>query len=142
MALIVYPDTNNDAFCSLADANTLITANIPSTQRTAWEGLADPDKEIIIRQSTILLRQKITAPTTLEDNLKLACAYLSNHSVGIDMTKKTTSNNVKKKSIAKGAVATEFFGETQDSNAFPSIVTALISTYGVTSGGTFSFLRG
>ncbi len=146
MALTIYPDTGYDSLCSLADMSTLISLNIPSSQRTAWEALTDAEKEITARQATTLIKQKITLPTTLEDNLKLACSYLANHSVGVDMTKKSNSNNVKKKSIAKGTVATEYFGQTQASNAFPTLVTSLLSRYDVskygTSGGTVTFLRG
>lgn len=138
--LIIYPLDNYDSFCSLADAETLITNNIPATQHTAWDALTDPDKEILLRQSTLLIKNYITLPVDLENELKLATVYLANSSVNVDMTGDDGKSNIKSKEIV-GVVKTEFFGRGNDSNSFPEMVTMLLSKYSLISGSTFVFDR-
>ena len=54
--LTIYPNTDYDSFCALADAETILLNNIPASQRTSWDALADADKEILLRQSTTGLK--------------------------------------------------------------------------------------
>ena len=141
MALIIYPITGYDSFCSVADADTLLSLNVPTAQRTIWNTpLSESDKEILLRQSTILIKQKITLPDTLEDDLKLATAYLANHSTNIDMTNEDGNDNVKVKEIV-GVVKTEYFGNSESSNSFPDIVNSLLVQFEASSSGGFSFSR-
>ena len=108
MALIEYPTTGWDTFCSLANAEALLLANVPSAQRTAWDALIDADKEIILRQATIMIRTSITLstdlPLTLDPDLQLATAYVANSSVGIDMLTSDKSSNVKVKEVGVGGL--------------------------------------
>lgn len=140
MALILYPLDGYDTFCSLADAESLITNNIPSIQHTAWDALQDPEKEILLRQATLIIKNKIDLPEELENELKLATVYLANSSVGLDMTNDDGKSNIKSKEIV-GVVKTEFFGKSSDSNSLPDMVTMLLSKYDFTSGSSFIFQR-
>lgn len=141
MALTVYPTTDYDTFCSLADAETIVSDNIPSAQHTSWDDLTDENKEVELRQATILIKNKVTVPPTLENDLKLACVYLANSSVGTVMTDNDgTTGNVKTKDIV-GVVRTEYFGRSEDNDSFPNIVNLLLSQYEVASGSSFSFER-
>ena len=142
MALIIYPTTNYDTFCLLADAETILLNNIPLAQRTSWDALADADKEILLRQSTLLIETRIVKPSTLESNLQKACAFLANYSVNQDMTNSDgKTGNIKVKEIVD-VVKTEYFNASKDSDSFPSIVSALLKGYGVTTSSTFTFNRG
>ena len=141
MALIIYPTTSYDTFCSLVDAEALILANVPTAQKALWDALTDPDKEILLRQATLLIKNKITLPYTLEDDLKLATAYLANSSVAVDMTTSDGKENVKVKDIV-GVVKTEYFSRGQDSNSFPDLVVLLLGQYQITSvGSSIKFAR-
>lgn len=141
MALIVYPSTGWDAFVSLADCNTILTNTVPSSQLVAWTALSDIDKEVYIRQSTMLINAQITPPDTLEQDLKTATSYLSNFSIDTDMTNEDGSDNVKVKEIV-GVVKTEYFTKSEDkSNEFPDIVVSLISQYYTKASSSFSFVR-
>lgn len=142
MALTIYPLDNYDSFCTVADADTLLTANVPTSQRTSWDALIEADKEIYLRQATTIIRTKVSElPTTLEDDLKLACAYLANYSVGIDMTNSDNKGNLKRINIANETIEKEYFTQTKDSNDLPDIVVSLLAQYGVKTTGTFSFQR-
>lgn len=139
--LIIYPDTNYDSFCSLADAEVILLNFTPTAQRTTWDITADTDKEILLRQSTLLIQQKVEQlPDTLETELKQSCAFLANHSIGVDMTNEDTSGNLKIKEI-DGVIKKEWFSPNKDSNSLPDIVTQLLSKYDVSSSGAFSFTR-
>jgi len=141
MALIIYPDTGYDSFCSVVDADDLIDLNIPAAQADAWFNIADDfDKEVLLRQATTIIKHRIDLPDTLEDNLKLATVYLANASIGIDMTNEDGNNDIKSKEIV-GVVKTEFFGTKKDSNALPDMVTMLLAAYDVKSSSSFSFER-
>lgn len=141
MALTIYPATGYDSFTTLADAEALILANIPAAQHTAWDALPDDAaKEIELRQATILIKNKTTLPDTLEDDLKLACVYLANSSVGVTMTNEDGKADIKMKEIVD-VVKTEYFGRSKDSNEFPDIVNMLLSQYEVTTSSSFSFER-
>ena len=144
MALIEYPTDSWDAFVSLADCNFLISNNIPSTQSTGWDALTvDTDKEVYIRQATQLIKAKITLPDTLEDDLKLATAYLVNHSVGKNMLDDDNKSKVKRKKY-DGAMETEYFAPPDEGDSFPDVVNNLIGQYLPTdavSSGSFSFTR-
>lgn len=137
MALIIYPTDSWDSFVTIANADTILTNNIPSTQRTLWDALTDTDKEIYLRQATELIRTKITLPDELEDDLQKATSYLANYSVGKDMTNDDGSGNVKVKNIAQTTIKKEYFYAGANSNAFPSNVTALLSQYGYGGANTF-----
>ena len=139
--LIIYPTDLYDSFVSLADAETILTNNVPSSQLTDWNNLLDSDKEIYLRQATLLIANKITLPATLEDNLKRATTYLALHSVGKVMTANDgKTGNIKRKRV-EGVIDTEYFNAGQDSNSFPEIVTLLLKDYGTTSSSSFAFSR-
>jgi hypothetical protein len=141
--LVIYPTTNYDSLCSLDSANTIITNYFQASQRARWEALDDADKESLLRQSTLLIEQKVgELPSTLEINLQRATAYLANHSIGKDMTNESNTGNVKIKEIT-GVVKTEFFNPSEDkSNDFPDIVTSLLAVYDIRNSSSFSFNRG
>jgi len=140
MALIVYPDTGYDTLCSLSDAEAIILANIPAAQHTAWDLLDDPAKEIELRQATLLIKNKITLPNTLENDLKFACAYLANSSVDIVMIKSDGKGEIKSKEIVD-VVKTEWFSPRKDSNSFPDIVNMLLKQYELIASSSFTFER-
>ena len=140
MALTVYPTDDYDSFSSLADAETIISENIPSAQHASWDDLSDSDKEVLLRQSTIIIRNKITLPSTLESDLQFACVYLANSSVGVGMTDSDGKGDIKIKEIT-GVVKTEWFTARKDSNSLPDIVVTLLAQYKVTSTSSFSFER-
>lgn len=141
MALTIYNDDGWDSFVTIANADTILTNNIPSTQRTLWEALADTDKEIYLRQATELIRTKITLPYELEDDLQKATAYLANYSVGKDMTTSDGESNLKRKNIAQTTIEKEYFYPGSKSNAFPDNVIALLSQYGYGGANSFTLDR-
>ena len=140
--LVIYPTTDYESFCSLTDANTIITNYFQASQRAGWEALDDTDKESLLRQSTLLIEQKVgELPTALETNLQRATAYLANHSIGKDMTNESNTGNVKIKEIT-GVVKTEYFNPSEDkSNDFPDVVISLLAKYDVSNSSSFSFNR-
>ena len=139
--LIVYPTDNWDSFTSLADAETNIANNIPSASRVGWDALTvDADKEIYLRQATTIIRGKITLPSTLEDDLKLATAYQANYSVGIDQTRDNGNGNLKIKNIV-GVTEKEWFSPRDSNNDLIDIVDSLLKDYIKASEGSFSFDR-
>jgi hypothetical protein len=138
--LTIYPLSDYDSFCSITDADTILTNNVPSTQRTLWDALTVVDKEIYTRQATTLIRQRITLPETLETDLKRATAYLANHSISKNMLDDDSSDNIKEKSI-DGVVKTVYFNRGESSNAFPSLVESLLSQYNSVSDSSFVFQR-
>ena len=144
MALIEYPTTGWDTFCSLANAEALLLANVPSAQRTDWDALIDADKEIILRQATIMIRTRITLstdlPLTLDPDLQLATAYVANSSIGVDMLTADKSSNIKVKEVAC-IINTEYFARGKDSNSFPDIAIPLLSKFNFVSDSSFSFSR-
>ena len=142
MSWIIYPTTNYDSFCLLADADIILTNYLQTSQLVAWTALSDADKQTLLRQSTLLIEQKVEElPTALEINLQRATAYLANFSIAKDMTNEDKSSNVKIKEIT-GIVKTEYFNPSEQSNTFPDIVLSLLSVYDVFSSGSFSFIRG
>jgi len=141
MALTIYPNIDYDSFCSLADAELLIVANVPAAQHTLWDALTDPNKEVQLRQATLLIKNKIQLPGTLEDDLQLACALLANSSTGTDITDSDgKTGNVKSKEIVD-VVKTEYFGRSKGNDEFPNMVNLLLSQYQVKSSSSFTFER-
>ena len=140
MALILYPNTEWDAFVSVINCKELLALNVIGSQREAFDNLSDSDIEIYIRQSTTLIKNYITLPSTLEDDLQLATAYLVNYSVGKVMTDSDKSSNVKVKEIVD-VVKTEYFSPNSDVNSFPEIVESLLVQYDGVSDGSFIFNR-
>ena len=130
MALVIYPTDDYTSFCSIADADTLLTANLPATQHATWDDLSDANKEIYLRQATILIKPRITLPSTLEDDLELACAYLANYSIAIDMTNSDGKDNLQELGIDKGTIKKVWFSKGAASNSFPNIVQVLLGQYG------------
>ncbi len=139
MALILYPLENYDAFVSVENCDEILSLNVIGSQRTLYDALEDSDKEIYIRQSTLLIKQKIVLPAELEQDLQTATAYLVNHSIGQVMTNDNNSGNIKRKEIFE-VVETEYFTQGEDSDSFPSIVDSLLSQY-YKSLSSFSFER-
>ena len=141
MSLIIFPTTDYDSFCSVTDADSLLSLNVPTAQRTLWDApLSTQEKEIYLRQATLLIKQKITLPDTEEDDLTLATAYLANHSIGVDMTNEDGENNIKVDEVV-GVVKTEYFSPSESSNSMPDIVLSLLTGYEATSQSSFSFNR-
>jgi len=140
MALVIFPTTDYDAFVTVVNCDSLLEVNVIGTQRAAYDALSDGDKEIYIRQATTLIKHNAELPTTLEDDLQLATAYLVNHSVGIDMLNSDNTSNVKVKDI-DGVVKTEYFSQNSDSNSFPDIVQSLLEQYDGAVDGSFTFSR-
>jgi len=140
MALTIYPNTGYDTFCLLADAETLILNNIPSSQHATWDALLDADKEILLRQSTLIISGRITLPDALEDALQLATAYLANFSAGVNMVDTDGKSNIKVKDIV-GVVKTEYFSRSKENNALPDIVEMLLKPYSIVSINSFEFSR-
>ena len=139
--LIEYPNTGFDTFCSLTDAEALISANVPAAQHELWDALTDPNKEVHLRQATILIKNKIQLPGTLEDDLQLACALLANSSTGTDLIDSDgKTGNIKSKEIVD-VVKTEYFGRSKKNDEFPNMVNLLLSQYEVKSSSSFSFNR-
>jgi hypothetical protein len=138
--LIIYPTINYDSFCSLADANTIISLNVPKAQRSLWDAITDDlEKEIYLRQATLIIKDKITPPSTLEDDLKKATAILANHQVGMNVTDKDDSHYIKRKKVDD--LETEYFDMRQPDESIPSFVVSLLKQYEVQTSGTFVFGR-
>jgi len=137
MALTVYPIENYDSFSSLVDADVLIGFMVNDN---GWSALTDPEKEAYLKQSTMLMKDRIELPTTLEYDLKLSCLHLSVYSIGKDMLNNDGKNNIKRKSI-DGVAETEYFSKASASNAFPYIVRTLLSKYGLMAKNTFRLER-
>lgn len=140
MALIIYPTSGWDSYVSLADAETIVTNNIISP--ASWNALTNAQKELYLKQSTTLIRLKITDPLTLTtpSDLELATVYLSINSIGIDMMDSDGKENLKRIKI-DGAIEKEYFTKSDSSNKFPDIVEALLSQFIYSGSGTFSLNR-
>jgi len=140
MALIIYPTTSWDSYVSLAEAETIASANIINL--TAWNALTNATKELYLKQSTTLIRLKIIDPATTStpSDLKLATVHLSVSSIGVDMTDNDGKENIKRIKI-DGALEKEFFTKGESSNAFPDIVTALLAQYQYVSTSSFVLTR-
>lgn len=140
MALIIYPTTNYNSYVSLADAEILITDNV--INHTAWDALVNADKELYLKQSTTLIRLKITDPATTEtpSDLELATIYLAVSSIAVDMTESDGKDNLKRIKI-EGAIEKEFFTKGEKSNTFPDIVEALLSQYTYSNSSSFTLQR-
>jgi hypothetical protein len=138
--LIIYPTTNYDSFCSLTDANTIISLNVPTVQRSLWDAITDDlEKEIYLRQASLIIKDKITPPNTLEDDLKKATAILANHQVGMNVTDKDDSHYIKRKKVDD--LETEYFDMRQPDESIPSFVVSLLKQYEVQTSGSFVFGR-
>lgn len=137
MALITYPATLWDSYVSLANAETIIANNIISP--ASWDALPLPSKELYLKQSTTLIRLKITDPSasTAPADLSLAVVYLTINSIGLDMIDSDGKENLKRIKI-EGAIEKEYFTKSEKSNNFPDIVEALLAQY-VYKGGSGSF---
>ena len=153
MALVIYPTTDYDTFCSLADAETIILNQIPYEQRKdKWSAIADitddltadEQKEVLLRQATLLIKQEIGTvglPETLENDLKVATAFLANHSISVDMQNEDGSGNIQEKRI-EGVVTTKYFNPREDnSNDLPDVIVSLISQYKSSGSSSFTFSR-
>jgi len=143
MALVIFPLLNYDSFISLADAEIYIANNIPTSNKTGWTAIEEnADKEIFLRQSTTLIKQKITLPAENNSDIQAATCYLAVESVGKDMTNEDGSEFVKKKRY-EGYMETEYFHPKADSsNDFSDIVEGFLKEYYATSDGSFTFGRG
>lgn len=140
MALILYPLSDYDAFTSVLDCDSILVNNVIGSQREGYDALDNTDKEIYIRQASLLIKQKITLPDALENDLKIATAYLVNHSVGVNMLNEDKKSNIKSKEIVD-VVKTEYFGRGEDSNSFPDIVESLLDQYSSVTSSFFIFER-
>ena len=138
--LIIYPTINYDSFCSLTDANTIISLNVQIVQRSLWDSITDDlEKEIYLRQASLIIKDKITPPEILEDDLKKATAILANHQVGMNVTDKDDSHYIKRKKVDD--LETEYFDMRQPDESIPSFVVSLLKQYEVQTSGTFVFGR-
>ena len=142
MAIIKYNLEDWNGFTDVAYCDTFLTENVIGSQRTLYDALSISDKEIYIKQATILINSKIELPDTLEDNLQNATCYLVNYSIGVDMLNADADTNLKKLVIDKSTIEKEFFSQGRGANAFPPIVEMLLKDYGYVTGGSFAFARG
>ena len=140
MALIEYNNTDWDTFCSLADADTIITNYVPDS--AAWLALEEAQKEVYLRQATETVKGSVLClPDTLEDDLKKATAYTANYSIDTPTATDNGKGNVKIKEIVD-VVKTEFFYPTK-ANALPDNVVKLLEQYCIeASDSAFEFCRG
>jgi hypothetical protein len=140
MAIVVYPDTGWNSYASLADAEIIVTNNVINP--ASWNALSDAQKELYLRQSTTLIRLKITDPATDEapDDLQLATVLLSVDSIGKDMNDSDGKENLKRIKI-EGAIEKEFFTKGDSSNKFPDIVESLLVQFVYKSSSSFTLMR-
>lgn len=140
--MTIYPNANYDTFCSVTDADTILSNYVPKFQRAEWDAITDPlEKEILLRQSTLLIKQKIQElPSTLEIELQQACAFLANDSIGKNMRDEDGNSNLKRKKI-DGVIEKEYFNPSKESNSFSDLVEQLLSKYDVQTDGVFVFDR-
>lgn len=140
MALIIYPAPLWDSYVSLADAEIIVTNNIISP--ASWNALTNATKELYLKQSSTLIRLKITDPllSATPDDLELATVYLSVNSIGVDMVDSDEKNNIKRIEIS-GAITKEYFTKSEKSNSFPDLVQSLLEQYIYSGSGTFSLSR-
>jgi len=141
MALIVYPEANYDSFLGVEEADDIVVKYATNTR--GWDNLSSEKKELYLRQSTLLIKNKINETTESETpfNLKLAVVYLSLFSIDKDMTNEDGSSNIKVLEV-DGALKKEYFTKGKKSNSFPSIVSELLSEFGFRSAGAFRVERG
>ena len=146
MALIIYPATGWNSYVSLTEANTIITDNV--IDPTAWNALADPTKELYLKQSTTLIRLQITDPISLDSSLtaapsdlKLATAHLANYSIGVNMVNGDSAKENLKRIKIEGALEKEYFTKGEATNGFPDIVQALLKQYSYAGSSTFQLSR-
>jgi hypothetical protein len=140
MALIIYPATGWNSYVSLTDSETIVTDNVINP--ASWNALTDAQKELYLKQSTTLIRLKITDPQTDEapDDLELATVLLSVDSIGKDMNDSDGKENLKRIKI-EGAIEKEFFTKGDSSNKFPDIVESLLSQFVYKSTSSFQLMR-
>lgn len=141
--IILYPTEGWNSFTDIAFCDTFLSENVPSSQKTAYEALLNADKEIYIKQATTLIKQKITLPETLEEDLQIATCYLVNYSIGLDMLNNNDeATSLQEKTIDKGTITKKYFkGKKRSTNSFPDIVTQILKQYGYKSSGAFEFVR-
>lgn len=137
--LVEYPTTNYDTFSSLTDANTIIAKLVPDT--ALWDALEDTQKEIYLRQATLIIKNRIaTLPATLENDLKTATAFLSNHSIGKSLADTSDKAYISEKEIV-GVVRTKYASPRKSDDELPSLVVQLLKQYSVESSSSFNFDR-
>lgn len=139
MALIIYPTDSYDSFCSVADADTIITNNVPESE--TWLALDPAKKEVYLRQATETVKGSVLClPDTLEDDLKKATVYTANYSITTPTAVDSGKGNIKKKTIVD-VVETEYFYATK-ANELPENVVKLLEKYCVeASDSAFEFGR-
>lgn len=139
MALIIYPLDNYDSFSTVADADTIITNNVPDS--VAWLALTESKKEVYLRQATETVKGSVLClPDTLEEDLKKATAYTANYSITTPTATDSGKGNVKIKEIVD-VVKTEYFYATK-ANSLPDNVVKLLEQYCVVaSDSVFCFTR-
>lgn len=140
MAVTLYPATGWDSFVEEAEASTILLNNVPTAQQVDWVALAVGQREVYLRQATLVIKGKITLPETLEYDLKLATAYLANYSIGKDMVDDGEKSYIKREKIDD--LETEYFSPRDADNELPDLVINLLAQYEVSSSGTSSFIRG
>lgn len=138
--LVIYPTDSYDSFCSVADADTIITNYVPDSE--TWLALTEPQKEVYLRQATETVKgQVLCLPGTLEEDLKKATAYTANYSITTPTAVDSGKGNIKKKTIVD-VVETEWFYPTK-ANELPENVVKLLAQYCVVSSdSSFGFTRG
>ena len=131
--LVEYPNNGWDSFCSVADADTIITNYVPDS--TSWLALTEPQKEVYLRQATETVKGYVLClPDTLEDDLKKATAYTANYSIDTPTATDSGKGNIKSKEIVD-VVKTEWFNPTK-ANILPDNVLVLLKQYCVTNTGS------
>ena len=93
MALVIFPNEGWNSYLDLVEVENLYNEYI--INRENWDILSDIQKELYIKQATLLIKNKINDIEVVDDNIKLALVYLINYSLDKDMTNSDGNENVK-----------------------------------------------
>lgn len=130
MALVIFPTENWDSYASISDINDLFSKYVKDTSN--WDNLTDTQKEIYLRQNTLLIKNKIgqlDETSEADFEIKLALTYLTAYSIGKDMLNADGDENIKVIDIS-GTIRKEYFTKGKKSNDFPAIVKEILQPYG------------
>jgi len=140
MALIIYPTVDYDSFTTVVDSTTIITGFVQDTNTIAYLALSDPEKESVLKQTTLQIRTcpGIQLPDTSTSDLQLAQCYLAVAS-GISLNS-VEVNNIK--SNKAGSVEQSFFESNTAPPTMTPIVYSLLSQYGCKNASSSGFSQG
>jgi hypothetical protein len=78
MALTIYPASGYDSFITVADADTIITAN--SVQSATWLAMTEIEKEVYLRIATARIFNVVSTDTSNEDGYLDSSTYVASES--------------------------------------------------------------